>query len=112
MGIITFLTAPIVMILGVIDALSAAMASLGIVDEATNLAEGYVEGVAEMLFDPEEVATKGDETINETENKLRQLKTQEMAMLYKIKQMRKKQQNKKHKMKYKQQKIKQQHLKV
>ena len=74
MGIITFLTAPIVMILGVIDALSAAMASLGIVDEATNLAEGYVEGVAEMLFNPEEVATAGDETINETENKLRQLK--------------------------------------
>jgi len=74
MGIITFLTAPIVMILGVIDALSAAMASLGIVDEATNLAEGYVEGVAEMLFDPEEVAAAGDETINETENKLRQLK--------------------------------------
>jgi len=74
MGIITFLTAPIVMILGVIDALSAAMASLGIVDEATNLAEGYVEGVAEMLFDPEEVATAGDETINETKNKLKQLK--------------------------------------
>ena len=74
MGIITFLTAPIVMILGVIDALSAAMASLGIVDEATNLAEGYVEGVAEMLFNPEEVAAAGDETINETENKLRQLK--------------------------------------
>ena len=72
MGIITFLTAPIVMILGVIDALSAAMASLGIVDEATNLAEGYVEGVAEMLFNPEEVAAAGDETINETENKLRQ----------------------------------------
>ena len=74
MGIITFLTAPIVMILSVVDALSAAMEKLGIIDEATNLAEGYVEGVAEMLFDPEEVATKGDETINETENKLRQLK--------------------------------------
>ena len=74
MGIITFLTAPIVMILGVIDALTTAMASLGIVDEATNLAEGYVEGVAEMLFDPEEVSAAGDETINETENKLRQLK--------------------------------------
>ncbi len=74
MGIITLLTAPIVMILGVIDALTTAMASLGIVDEATNLAEGYVEGVAEMLFDPEEVAAAGDETINETENKLRQLK--------------------------------------
>ncbi len=74
MGIITFLTAPIVMILGVIDALSAAMASLGIIDEATNLAEGYVTGVAEMLFDPDEVAAAGDETINETEKKLRQLK--------------------------------------
>ena len=74
MGIITFLTAPIVMILGVIDALTTAMESLGIVEEATNLAEGYVEGVAEMLFDPEEVAAAGDETINETENKLRQLK--------------------------------------
>jgi len=74
MGIITFLTAPIVMILSVVDALSAAMEKLGIIDEATNLAEGYVEGVAEMIFDPEEVATKGDETINETENKLRQLK--------------------------------------
>jgi len=74
MGIITFLTAPIVMILSVIDALSTAMASLGIVEEATNLAEGYVTGVAEMLFNPEEVAEAGDETINETENKLIQLK--------------------------------------
>ena len=74
MGIITFLTAPIVMILGVVDALSVAMEKLGIVEKATNLAEGYVEGVAEMLFDPEEVAAAGDETINETENKLRQLK--------------------------------------
>lgn len=74
MGIITFLTAPIVMILGVIDALSAAMASLGIIDEATNLAEGYVKGTAELLFDPEDVAEKGDETITETENKLRKLK--------------------------------------
>jgi len=74
MGIITFLTAPIVMILGVIDALSAAMAKLGIIDEATNLAEGYVKGTAELLFDPEDVAEKGDETIAETENKLRKLK--------------------------------------
>ncbi len=61
-------------ILYVRNSVGAAMEKLGIIDEATNLAEGYVEGVAEMLFDPEEVATKGDETINETENKLRQLK--------------------------------------
>jgi hypothetical protein len=74
MGIITFLTAPIVMILGVVDALSTAMASLGIIEEATNLAEGYVKGTAELLFDPEEVETKGDETIAATEEKLRQLK--------------------------------------
>ena len=73
-GIITFLTAPIVLLLGMIDSLTYGLEKLGIVDEATNLAEGYVDGFAGMMFDPKEVEEKGDETITETENKLRQLK--------------------------------------
>lgn len=73
-GIITFLTAPIVLLLGMIDSLTYGLSKLGIIDEATNLAEGYVDGFAGMMFDPKEVEEKGDETITETENKLRQLK--------------------------------------
>ncbi len=74
MGFITLISAPLVAALGLIDAVSQGLAKLGVIEEATNLAQGFVEGIAEMVFDPEEVAEEGDKSIQETEKKLRQLK--------------------------------------
>lgn len=73
-GIIAFLTAPLTILLGTIDGITNSLASLGIIDEATTLTEDYLNFTSSLLFDPESVAEAGDETINETENKLRQLK--------------------------------------
>ncbi len=73
-GIIAFLTLPIGIILGSIDAITQTLAQLGIIEKGTSLAEDFVMGAAEMIFDPEEVAEEGDATIKETENQLRKLK--------------------------------------
>ena len=73
-GIIAFLTAPIVVLLGLVDGLTNSMASLGILDEGTKLTEGFLELSSAMLFDPKEVAESGDETIEETEAALLKLK--------------------------------------
>lgn len=73
-GFVTMISAPLVVLLALVDQLSAGLAALGIIDEGTNLAEGFVMGAAELLFDPDEVAAKGDETIAETEKQLTKLK--------------------------------------
>lgn len=75
-GFVALVSAPIVVLLGMVDALSQGLASLGLIDEGTALAEGFVMGTAELLFDPDEVAAKGDETIAETEKQLTKLKNQ------------------------------------
>ena len=75
-GFITMISAPLVALLAMVDQLSAGLASLGIIDEGTNLAKGFVMGTAELLFNPEKVAEKGDETIAETEKQLTKLKNQ------------------------------------
>lgn len=73
-GFVALVGAPIVVLLGMVDALSQGLASLGLIDSGTSLAEGFIMGTAELLFDPEEVAAKGDETIAETEKQLTKLK--------------------------------------
>jgi len=73
-GIIAFLTAPLTILLGTIDGITNSLASLGIIDEATTLTEDYLNFTSSLLFDPESVAEAGDETINETEKKLIELK--------------------------------------
>lgn len=75
-GFVTMISAPLVVLLALVDGLTAGLAKLGIIDEGTNLAEGFVMGTAELLFDPDEVAAKGDETIAETEKQLTKLKNQ------------------------------------
>lgn len=75
-GFVTLVSAPLVVLLGMVDALSQGLADLGLIDEGTSLAEGFVMGTAELLFDPDEVAAKGDETIAETEKQLTKLKNQ------------------------------------
>lgn len=70
-GLVTF---PLTAALGIIDTISAGLAEIGVLEEGTSLAEGYVSGVAGMLFDPpEKVAEKADETIDAAEAQLQRL---------------------------------------
>lgn len=73
-GIIAFLGAPITIILGIVDAISQTLAKIGVIEEGTSLAEDFVMGAAEMIFDPEDITTEADATIKETEAQLRKLK--------------------------------------
>ena len=73
-GVIAFLTLPITMLLGTVDALTKALSYIPGIDIATNLADDFTGGIADMIFDPEEVKTQGDETIKETEKQLAALK--------------------------------------
>ena len=74
MGIIGFLTAPIVVLLGLVDGLTNSLATLGILDEGTMLTEGFLNTTSKLLFNPDEIAAKGDETIAETQKQLQKLK--------------------------------------
>lgn len=73
-GIIAFLTLPITLLLGSVDAITQTLAQLGILDEGTALAEGFTGGIADMVFSPDDVAKKGDEAIAETQKQLTKLK--------------------------------------
>ena len=74
-GIIRFLTLPITYILSMIDAITAAASLLPLVgDVSSNLEEKFSGGIANLLFDPSEVAAKGDEAVAETEKQLQKLK--------------------------------------
>jgi hypothetical protein len=67
-GIITFLSAPLVAVLAMIDQVGKALG------KNFGLAEGFTGGIAKMVFDPAETAKEGDATIKEAETKLNQLK--------------------------------------
>lgn len=73
-GIIAFLTAPLTLILGMVDGITKGLSYLpGMGDVATSLAEDFTGGIANMIFDPEEVAEEGDAAIAETEAQLLKL---------------------------------------
>jgi len=80
-GIIAFLSAPLVVLLGLIDGITNSLAKLGILDEGTNLTEGFLDFSSALLFDPKEVEEKGDETIAVTEKKLLELKNKRDGFL-------------------------------
>ncbi len=93
-GIIAFLTAPIVILLGLVDGLTNSLASLGILDEGTRLTEGFLELSSSLVFDPEEVAESGEETIKATEETLRKLKNTRDGFLLKDKEEKEKEKEK------------------
>jgi len=80
-GIIAFLNLPLVALLGLIDGITNSLAKLGILDEGTNLAAGFLEMTSSLLFDPKEVEEKGNETIAVTEKKLLELKNKRDGFL-------------------------------
>lgn len=75
-GIIRFITLPITLILKAVDEISAGLAYIGAIDEATNLEENFSGSIASMFFDPEEVAAEADATIDETKAAITKLKNQ------------------------------------
>ena len=72
-NIIRILTLPITILLGAVDSLTWAISKIPGIDIETNLEESFSGGIAEMIFDPEEVAEEGDATIAEAEKKLAEL---------------------------------------
>ena len=74
-GIIRFVSLPLTLLLGTVDAITAALSYIpGIGDIGTNLEEGFSGGIASLVFDPEEVEEEGNQAIEDITNKLTQLK--------------------------------------
>jgi hypothetical protein len=76
-GIIIFLTLPLQMILGTIDAVTEGLAAIGIMDKALTLRDDMTSYFASFLFDPKAVEEEGKKTITEMEDKLLDLKNEQ-----------------------------------
>ena len=94
MGFIAVLSAPVTVFLGLIDGLTNSLASLGIISKGTNLTAGFLDMTSSMLFDPDEVGEKADETIEVTKDKLRKLKNTRDGEILKDREDKKKSQKK------------------
>jgi hypothetical protein len=69
-GIITFLTAPLQLLLKTVDMVGSALG------KDFGLQKGFTKGLANLVFDPEETALEADKTIEETKKKLATLKNE------------------------------------
>lgn len=83
MGIIAFLTAPITLLLGMIDSITYGLSLLGVMD-ATSLTEDFLGGTANLMFDPSEVAEEGDKVIDEQQEALDKLKNDRAGIQLKM----------------------------
>lgn len=76
--ILTFLTAPIQVLLGAVDGIVAGLEVVGVISEETadrfgNLREQFTDGVTSLIFDPEQTRQEGEAAIEETENQIAEL---------------------------------------
>lgn len=94
-GIIAFLSAPLLVLTGIIDGITNSLASVGVISEGTSLTADYLDSASSLIFDPEEVAEEGDKTIQETKDKLRKLKNTRDGFILKEQQDNKKRRDKK-----------------
>ena len=69
-GILQFMMIPLNLILGAVDALTAGLAFIGVLEEGTSLVEDSADFMASQFFDPEEVEKEADATILAIENEL------------------------------------------
>lgn len=83
--VIRFLTLPITLLLGTVDALTNSLANLGILDEGTNLEKSFSGGIAGLLFDPDEAQKTGDEAVSKIQEQLTKLKNRRDGYLLKEK---------------------------
>lgn len=80
-GVLTFLTAPLQVLLGAIDSVGSALG------KDFGLRKGLNRGIASLVFDPNAVKEEADKTIEETKKKLDQLKNQRAGYQLSIKQI-------------------------
>ena len=73
-GFLAFMLLPLTMMLGTIDSISAGLAQLGLMDEATTFVKDTTDFMASFLFNPEKVEEEGDAVIKQTEDHLRKLR--------------------------------------
>lgn len=71
MGILGFMNLPITILLGAIDALTYGLAQIGVIEEATTLAEDFMKGGAKLLGFDAEAAKEEAEKANEEAAKSR-----------------------------------------
>lgn len=72
-NVIRFLTAPVTILLGAVDALTAGLAKVGVLEAGTNLEEKFSGGLAGLIFDPEAAKEEGDKTEKEIADQLAKL---------------------------------------
>jgi hypothetical protein len=80
-GTLEFLTAPLAILLKAVDSVGAALG------KNFGLEEGLYGNIAELVFDPEDVKKKGDETIKESEKLLKDLENQRAGFQLSIQQI-------------------------
>ena len=75
-GILTFIQAPLILVLKTVDAASEVLKAMGVISESTSLADDLLDWEASLMFDPEDVKKKGEEAINEQKATLQKLLSQ------------------------------------
>jgi hypothetical protein len=80
-GILMFLTAPLQLLLKTVDSVGSALG------QDFNLQKGFNRSISNLVFDPEETAKEADKTIEETKNKLAQLKNEAAGFTIALKEM-------------------------
>lgn len=81
-GLLNFLSLPLTALLAGVDLLTAGLNKAGFITDETfakvgNLRDKFTTSVAELVFDPKEVASKGDETIKAARKTLEGLENQQ-----------------------------------
>ena len=86
-GMLTFIFAPVNLLLSTIDTITAQLKNIGMLEEATDLFTGFTEGTAKLLFDPEETKKNIDATIEETKTGLTALENELAGFQLSIREM-------------------------
>ena len=73
-GILAFLTLPLSVLFGAVDALTFGLAKLGVLEEGTSMVEDAAMWTASFIFDPEKVEEEGEATIEAIEDELLKMK--------------------------------------
>jgi hypothetical protein len=81
-GLINFISIPLTAVLAGVDLITSGLNKAGLIADDTfskigNLRDKYTGSLAELVFDPEEVAKEGDKSIEEAKDRLEKLENQQ-----------------------------------
>jgi len=91
-GLLNFVSLPITALLAGVDILTEKLNALGFISNETfakfgNLRDKFTTSVAELVFNPAEVAKEGDDALKEAEKALQNLENQQAGFQLSVKQM-------------------------